>query len=60
MDQAYGGSSAGDLAARADSWYMGVNIPSKHRQLLFHPWAHNYMDDCEECARNGYSGFELG
>ena len=47
------------LLPRADSWYMGMNIPSKHRQLLFHPWANHYMDDCQECARNGYSGFEL-
>ena len=39
---------------------MGVNIPGKHRQLLFHPWAYHYMGDCEECVRNGYSGFELG
>ncbi len=53
-----------DLAARtllplAESWYMGANIPGKPRQLLHHLGVREYLAFCEECAQNGYSGFEL-
>ncbi len=47
------------LLSRADSWYMGANIPGKHRQLLFYPGVRNYLDYCESCANEGYSGFSL-
>ena len=54
-----------DLASRtllplAKSWYMGDNIPGKPRQLLHHVGVLEYLEICDECARNGYSGFELG
>ena len=53
-----------ELAARtllplAESWYMGANIPGKPRQLLHHIGVREYLVYCEECAQNGYSGFEL-
>ena len=53
-----------DLAARtllplAESWYMGANIPGKPRQLLHHIGVQEYLAYCDECAQNGYSGFEL-
>jgi cation diffusion facilitator CzcD-associated flavoprotein CzcO len=43
----------------ADSWYMGANIPGKPRQFLNHPNLPTYMDLCNQCAANGYEGFEL-
>ena len=43
----------------ADSWYMGANIPGKHRQLLNYPGLQEYLAFCRESAENGYSGFKL-
>jgi cyclohexanone monooxygenase len=53
-----------DLAAmtllpRAESWYMGANIPGKPRQLLHHLGVQEYMSFCRESAAKGYAGFEL-
>jgi len=48
------------LFPRADSWYMGANIPGKPR--VFMPYVGGvgpYRDRCDEVARNGYEGFEL-
>ena len=47
------------LLPRADSWYMGANIPGKHRELLYHPMVQDYLARCREAAANGYQGFEL-
>ena len=47
------------LLSRADSWYMGANIPGKPRQLLHHFGVQDYLASCRESAENGYSGFEL-
>ena len=49
----------GTLLTRADSWYMGANIPGKHRQLLNYPGVQDYMARCRQCAGDGYAGFEL-
>lgn len=49
----------GSLLPLANSWYMGANIPGKHRELLFHPGAVDYMQRCNDCAANGYQGFEM-
>jgi cyclohexanone monooxygenase len=47
------------LFPRADSWYMGANIPGKPRQLLNYPNAYTYMEQCRESAAKGYRGFAL-
>ena len=53
-----------DVASRVllplgDSWYMGANIPGKHRQLLHHPGVQEYMAYCRDSAARGYAGFDL-
>ena len=48
------------LFDRADSWYVGANIPSKPRELLNFPGGVPfYAEWCRVCAEDGYSGFEL-
>jgi len=47
------------LLSRADSWYVGANVPGKHRELLFYPGTRMYLDRCDACARDGYEGFVL-
>jgi len=50
----------GTLFPRADSWYMGANIPGKRRVFL--PYVGGvgpYRKKCEEVAAAGYEGFEL-
>lgn len=51
--------AAGTLLPLADSWYMGANIPGKHRQLLHHVGVQEYLTLCRESASSGYSGFDL-
>ena len=48
------------LFPQADSWYMGANVPGKKRQFLNYPDVPAYMEQCMQCAANGYEGFELG
>ena len=45
------------LFGRADSWYMGANIPGKPRQLLNYPSSGTYIQRLRSCAAHGYSGF---
>jgi cation diffusion facilitator CzcD-associated flavoprotein CzcO len=48
------------LFDRANSWYLGANVPGKPR--VFMPYAGgvgNYRLRCDEVARNGYEGFTL-
>jgi cyclohexanone monooxygenase len=48
------------LFPKANSWYMGANVPGKPR--VFMPYAGgvgNYRVKCDEVARNGYEGFRL-
>ena len=48
------------LFPRANSWYMGANIPGKPR--VFMPYiggAGVYRQKCAEIAANGYEGFAL-
>ena len=47
------------LLPKADSWYMGANVPGKPIQLLHHIGVREYIRNIEECSRNGYSGFVL-
>ncbi|MEO8145098.1 MAG: NAD(P)/FAD-dependent oxidoreductase [Betaproteobacteria bacterium] len=44
----------------ANSWYMGANIPGKHR--VFMPYVggvHTYKRKCDEIAAKGYEGFTM-
>ena len=46
------------LYPRADSWYMGANVPGKPR--LFMPYVGGvglYRQLCDEVAADGYRGF---
>ena len=47
------------LFPEADSWYMGANIPGKHRQLLNYPAVQDYLRRMHASAADGYSGFLL-
>jgi len=45
------------LFGKANSWYMGANIPGKRRQLLNMPSSDVYLRSLDECAAAGYDGF---
>jgi cyclohexanone monooxygenase len=48
------------LFPRADSWYMGANIPGKPR--LFMPYIAGvgaYRKICEDVVADGYRGFQF-
>ena len=48
------------LFPRADSWYVGANIPGKAR--VFMPYVNGlaiYRDECDAVADDGYAGFAL-
>ncbi len=48
------------LYPRANSWYMGANVPGKPRVFL--PYIGGcgpYREKCDEVAANGYDGFKL-
>ncbi len=48
------------LFPRADSWYMGANIPGKPREMLNWPGGlQTYLMACRASAESGYSGFKL-
>jgi len=49
------------LYPRANSWYMGANVPGKPR--IFMPYiggVGTYREKCEAIAANGYEGFAVG
>ena len=47
------------LLPRANSWYMGANIPGKPRVFLAYPnGIHTYAELCAGVAERGYEGFE--
>jgi cyclohexanone monooxygenase len=49
------------LFTRANSWYMGANVPGKPRVfMLFIGGFAAYLDICNEVANAGYKGFDLG
>lgn len=49
------------LFPRADSWYMGANIPGKPREMLNWPGGLQlYLMACRASSEGGYSGFVLG
>ncbi|NGO55836.1 flavin-containing monooxygenase [Allomesorhizobium camelthorni] len=48
------------LYVKANSWYLGANIPGKPR--IFMPYVdgfHTYASICENMASKGYPGFQL-
>ncbi|MEM9563113.1 MAG: NAD(P)/FAD-dependent oxidoreductase [Actinomycetota bacterium] len=45
------------LFGKADSWYMGANVPGKRRQLLNYPSSDGYLSRLARCAENDYEGF---
>jgi cation diffusion facilitator CzcD-associated flavoprotein CzcO len=48
------------LFPRAQSWYMGANIPGKKREMLVYPGGLPlYLQKCKEAADAGYAGFVL-
>ncbi len=48
------------LFTKADSWYMGANVPGKPRGfMLFVGGFATYNDICAEVAAAGYKGFDL-
>jgi cyclohexanone monooxygenase len=53
--------AAPTMFMRADSWYLGANVPGKPR--VFMPYAGGmgtYRIRCDEVAAGGYDGFLLG
>ena len=48
------------LFPRADSWYLGANIPGKPREMLaFSGGLPAYLAKCKESAERGYEGFAI-
>lgn len=48
------------LFSKANSWYLGANIPGKRRVFLpYVGGVANYLQRCDEVANNDYEGFEL-
>ncbi|GAA4896052.1 flavin-containing monooxygenase [Actinomycetospora straminea] len=46
------------LYPRADSWYMGSNVPGKPRVFMAYiGGVGNYRQHCDQLAANGYPGF---
>lgn len=49
------------LIPRADSWWVGANLPGKRREMLaFAGGLGTYMAICNESAERGYEGFSIG
>ena len=54
------GLAEATLFPRADSWYLGANIPGKPREILaFAGGLPAYLAMCRESAERGYEGFAL-
>ncbi|WP_198412746.1 flavin-containing monooxygenase [Cryobacterium flavum] len=47
------------LYSKAESWYMGSNIPGKPRQFMVHLDGPGYHRRIHEVAESGYEGFEF-
>jgi cation diffusion facilitator CzcD-associated flavoprotein CzcO len=46
------------LFLKANSWYLGANVPGKPRAILpYMGGLSNYVERCEEIALDGYRGF---
>ena len=52
--------AADTLFPRADSWYMGANIPGKPRVFLPYIGGFGtYRELCNEVVEKGYEGFSI-
>ena len=52
--------AAQSLFNRADSWYVGANIPGKPREMLNYPaGVPPYLEQWRECVDSGFKGFEM-
>ena len=50
----------GTLYPRANSWYLGANVPGKPRVFMPYVGGLNvYAEKCAKVAANGYEGFAL-
>ena len=48
------------LFPKANSWYMGANVPGKPREMLMYPGGlPSYLEAFEKSRDSGYSGFIL-
>lgn len=48
------------LYPRAQSWYLGANVPGKPRVFMPYPGGCDvYRDKCDAVAANGYEGFRV-
>jgi cation diffusion facilitator CzcD-associated flavoprotein CzcO len=48
------------LFTKANSWYMGANVPGKPRAfMLFIGGFGTYLEICNDVAAGGYTGFDL-
>jgi cation diffusion facilitator CzcD-associated flavoprotein CzcO len=53
-------SAGQSLFNRADSWYVGANIPGKPREMLNYPAGlPAYLAKWRECIEAGYKGFDM-
>jgi cyclohexanone monooxygenase len=48
------------LFPRANSWYIGANVPGKPRVFMPYVGFPPYVQKCAEVAARGYEGFRLG
>jgi len=52
--------AAKTLYTKADSWYMGANVPGKPRVFLMYIGGFDrYVDRCEAIVSEGYTGFRF-
>ena len=56
----YSLSLTGPLFLKAESWYIGANVPGKPREMLAYTGGlPTYLQKCRECAEKGYEGIHL-
>jgi cyclohexanone monooxygenase len=52
--------ATGTLYPKANSWYLGSNIPGKPRQFgVYLGGFNNYRERCNAIAQSGYEGFAM-
>jgi len=50
----------GTVLEKSRSWYVGANVPGKAQGILAYAGGlHNYIQACDQVAREGYSGFHF-
>jgi cyclohexanone monooxygenase len=47
------------LFPRANSWYIGANVPGKPRVFMPYVGFPTYVEQCRRVAANDYEGFRL-